>query len=176
MVVLLGPTASGKTALGVELALKLGCRVLSVDSRQIYQHMDVGTAKPSAAERAGVTHELLDLVPPNQPLNLQQFCELAQPLISAELGRGDKNGGGVGPFSKARGNCGSTGDPSLYALAAAIAARASLRAVCGFSQSGLWRFLNQVRCLLANCQVRLAVSACASSRFRSPPSNATASA
>jgi tRNA dimethylallyltransferase len=88
MVVLLGPTASGKTALGIELALELGCRVLSVDSRQIYQHMDVGTAKPSAAERSGVTHELLDLVPPNQPLNLQQFCELAQPLISSELGLG----------------------------------------------------------------------------------------
>lgn len=63
MVVLLGPTASGKTALGVELALRLGCRVLSVDSRQVYQQMDVGTAKPSQAERKGVAHELLDLAP-----------------------------------------------------------------------------------------------------------------
>ena len=84
MVVLLGPTASGKTALGVELALRLGCRVLSVDSRQVYQQMDVGTAKPSQAERKGVAHELLDLAPPNTPLNLQQFCELARPLIAAE--------------------------------------------------------------------------------------------
>ena len=81
MVVLLGPTASGKTALGVELALRLGCRVLSVDSRQVYQQMDVGTAKPSQAERKGVAHDLLDLAPPNTPLNLQQFCELARPLI-----------------------------------------------------------------------------------------------
>jgi tRNA dimethylallyltransferase len=87
MVVLLGPTASGKTALGVQLALRLSCRVLSVDSRQIYQEMDVGTAKPNQSERGGVIHELFDLAPPNQPLNLQQFCGYALPLIAAEQGQ-----------------------------------------------------------------------------------------
>ena len=51
MVVVLGPTASGKTALGIALAQRYGWRVLSVDSRQIYQDMDIGTAKPTAAEQ-----------------------------------------------------------------------------------------------------------------------------
>jgi tRNA dimethylallyltransferase len=88
MVLVLGPTASGKTALGVALAERLGGRVLSVDSRQVYQGMDVGTAKPPLAERRGVVHELLDLVPPDQPLNLQQFCARAAPLIAADQAAG----------------------------------------------------------------------------------------
>jgi tRNA dimethylallyltransferase len=88
MVLVLGPTASGKTALGVDLAERLGCRVLSVDSRQIYRGMNLGTAKPNAAEQRGVPHELLNLSAPNQPLNLQQFCALASPLIKAEQAAG----------------------------------------------------------------------------------------
>ena len=60
-IVLLGPTASGKTALAIELAKALDLAVLNVDSRQLYLHMDVGTAKPSPAQRAEVRHELLDL-------------------------------------------------------------------------------------------------------------------
>jgi tRNA dimethylallyltransferase len=84
MVVVLGPTASGKTALGIALAQRLGCRVLSVDSRQIYRGMDIGTAKPTADEQRQAVHELLDLSNPDQPLNLQQFCARATPLINAE--------------------------------------------------------------------------------------------
>ena len=84
MVVVLGPTASGKTALGIALAQRLGCRVLSVDSRQIYRGMDIGTAKPTADEQRQAVHELLDLSTPDQPLNLQQFCARATPLIDAE--------------------------------------------------------------------------------------------
>lgn len=84
MVVVLGPTASGKTALGIALAQRLGCRVLSVDSRQIYRGMDIGTAKPTADEQRQAVHELLDLSTPDQPLNLQQFCARATPLINAE--------------------------------------------------------------------------------------------
>jgi tRNA dimethylallyltransferase len=84
MVVVLGPTASGKTALGIALAQRYGWRVLSVDSRQIYRGMDIGTAKPTAVEQQQAPHALLDLSSPDRPLNLQQFCALAQPLIAAE--------------------------------------------------------------------------------------------
>ena len=83
-IVLLGPTASGKTALAIELAKALDLAVLNVDSRQLYLHMDVGTAKPSPAQRAEVRHELLDLREPNNPINLQDFRAIAEPAIAAE--------------------------------------------------------------------------------------------
>jgi len=84
VIVLLGPTASGKTALAIELAEALDLAVLSVDSRQLYRHMDVGTAKPTAAQRARVRHELLDLRDPDQPINLQEFRAIAEAAIAAE--------------------------------------------------------------------------------------------
>ena len=84
LVLLLGPTAGGKTALGIALAERLGCRVLSVDSRQIYVGMDIGTAKPTPEERRGIPHELIDLTAPDRPLTLHSFCALAAPLIEAE--------------------------------------------------------------------------------------------
>jgi tRNA dimethylallyltransferase len=87
VIVLLGPTASGKTALGIEIAKALDLAVLSVDSRQLYTEMDIGTAKPTAAQRAEVRHELLDLRRPDQPINLQEFRALAEPLLTAELQR-----------------------------------------------------------------------------------------
>jgi tRNA dimethylallyltransferase len=79
-----GPTASGKTALGIDLARALELAVLSVDSRQLYQEMDIGTAKPTAAQRAAVRHELLDLRRPDQPINLQEFRTEAEQAIAAE--------------------------------------------------------------------------------------------
>jgi len=87
VIVLLGPTASGKTALGIELAQALDMAVLSVDSRQLYQEMDIGTAKPTPAQRAAVRHELLDLRRPNQPINLQEFRAEAEQAIAAEHAR-----------------------------------------------------------------------------------------
>jgi tRNA dimethylallyltransferase len=87
VIVLLGPTASGKTALGIELARSLDLAVLSVDSRQLYQEMDIGTAKPTAAQRAAVRHELLDLRRPDQPINLQEFRAEAEQAIAAEHAR-----------------------------------------------------------------------------------------
>ena len=80
----MGATASGKTALAIELAEVLDLAVLSVDSRQLYRQMDVGTAKPTAAQRQRVRHELLDLRDPDQPINLQEFVLLAQAAIAAE--------------------------------------------------------------------------------------------
>jgi tRNA dimethylallyltransferase len=103
LIVLLGPTASGKTDLAIELAEALDLAVLNVDSRQLYRRMDVGTAKPTAAQRQRVRHELLDLRDPDQPINLQEFRAIAEPLIAREL---DRRGlallaGGSGLYLKA---------------------------------------------------------------------------
>ena len=84
LIVLLGPTASGKTDLGIAIAQALDLAVLSVDSRQLYQGMDIGTAKPTPAQRAAVRHELLDLRRPDQPINLQEFRAEAETAIAAE--------------------------------------------------------------------------------------------
>ncbi|WP_087068386.1 tRNA (adenosine(37)-N6)-dimethylallyltransferase MiaA [Cyanobium sp. NIES-981] len=87
VIVLLGPTASGKTELAIALAQALDLAVLNVDSRQLYRGMDVGTAKPSPAEQAQARHELLDLRDPDQPINLEEFRALAAAQVEAELGR-----------------------------------------------------------------------------------------
>jgi len=87
VLVLLGPTASGKTDLAIALARALDLAVLNVDSRQLYRQMDVGTAKPTAAQRAQARHELLDLRDPDQPINLQEFRALAEAQLQAELAR-----------------------------------------------------------------------------------------
>ena len=87
VIVLLGPTASGKTALAIELARSLDLAVLNVDSRQLYLEMNLGTAKPSWQQRSLVRHELLDLRRPDQPINLQEFRLLAEAAIAAEHAR-----------------------------------------------------------------------------------------
>ena len=87
VIVLLGPTASGKTDLAIAVARALDLAVLNVDSRQLYRQMDVGTAKPTAAQRAQARHELLDLRDPDQPLNLQEFRAIAEAQLNAELAR-----------------------------------------------------------------------------------------
>jgi len=84
LIVLLGPTASGKTDLGIALAQALDLAVLSVDSRQLYAEMDIGTAKPTPEQRAAVRHELLDLRRPDQPINLQEFRAEAEQAIADE--------------------------------------------------------------------------------------------
>jgi len=107
VIVLLGPTASGKSDLAVALARALDLAVLNVDSRQLYRGMDIGTAKPTPAQRQAARHELLDLRDPDQPINLQEFCGLASAAISAELARARPGGpmallaGGTGLYLKA---------------------------------------------------------------------------
>jgi len=88
LVVVLGPTASGKTALGIALAQRFGGEIVSADSRQIYRHMDIGTAKPSLADRAAVPHHLLDLVAPDQPFTLAEYQRAAYAAIDDIRGRG----------------------------------------------------------------------------------------
>jgi tRNA dimethylallyltransferase len=72
-IMLMGPTASGKSALAMALATTLPCEIVSVDSAQVYKGMDVGTAKPSASERAEVPHHLLDLVEPHERYSAARF-------------------------------------------------------------------------------------------------------
>ena len=85
VITLLGPTASGKTTLSLEIAETLGLPVINVDSRQLYRAMDVGTAKPTAKQQARVPHHLLNLRNPDQPITLQEFQAEAMPCIEAVL-------------------------------------------------------------------------------------------
>ena len=73
VIVLLGPTASGKTALALEIAKEFDLSVVNIDSRQLYIGMDIGTAKPTRDQQRKVSHYLLDLRFPDQPITLQEF-------------------------------------------------------------------------------------------------------
>jgi tRNA dimethylallyltransferase len=85
---LTGPTASGKTKIGVELALRLNAEIVSLDSMTIYQGMDIGTAKPSAEDRSRVPHHLLDLVPPSEDFSLSEYIDAAHAKIAEIRSRG----------------------------------------------------------------------------------------
>ena len=84
----IGPTASGKSDLAMALARRLGGEILSVDSMQVYRGMDVGTAKPSAAEQREVRHHVIDVVEPDQPCTAARFIELADAAIADARSRG----------------------------------------------------------------------------------------
>ncbi|MGY1696766.1 MULTISPECIES: tRNA (adenosine(37)-N6)-dimethylallyltransferase MiaA [unclassified Geodermatophilus] len=81
VVAVVGPTATGKTALAVQLALELGGEVVNADSMQLYRGMDIGTAKPDAAERRGVPHHLLDLWPVRQAASVAEYARAARAQI-----------------------------------------------------------------------------------------------
>jgi tRNA dimethylallyltransferase len=88
VVVIAGPTASGKSAVAVELSLRLQGEIVNADSMQVYRHMDVGTAKPSLLERQRVPHHLLDVVDPDEEFNAAIYRSLAVPLIRDLLSKG----------------------------------------------------------------------------------------
>lgn len=103
VIILLGPTAAGKSELAIALAKALNLAILSVDSRQVYRGMDVGTAKPTWEERRQVRHELLDLRDPDDPMSLHGFQIEAMAAIRREH---DQRGvallaGGSGLYLKA---------------------------------------------------------------------------
>jgi tRNA dimethylallyltransferase len=85
---LTGPTAAGKTKVGIELARGLNAEIVSLDSMALYQGMDIGTAKPSAEDRARVPHHLLDLVPPTEEFSLSEYIDAAHAAIADIRGRG----------------------------------------------------------------------------------------
>lgn len=88
VVVLTGPTAAGKTALGVALAKRFGGEIVNADSMQVYRQMDVGTAKPSLAQRAEVPHHVIDVVPPDAPYSAGRFSREAREAAEAARARG----------------------------------------------------------------------------------------
>lgn len=84
----IGPTASGKTRLGVSLALELGGEVISADSMQIYEGMDIASAKPTAEETRGVPHHLIGVIPRSESFSVARYTELAKQKIQEVTARG----------------------------------------------------------------------------------------
>jgi tRNA dimethylallyltransferase len=85
---LTGPTASGKSAVGVELARRIDAEIISLDSIAVYRGMDIGTAKPTPAERRKVPHHLIDVLDPWEEFSLAQYVEVADRVASEIAGRG----------------------------------------------------------------------------------------
>jgi tRNA dimethylallyltransferase len=103
LVVVVGPTASGKTSLACALAQKIGAEVVSADSQQCYRGLDTGTAKPTAQERSRAPHHLVDVADPEEQLDAARFVELAEAAI-AEISRRGKRvivAGGTGLWIRA---------------------------------------------------------------------------
>jgi len=103
IVTICGPTASGKTALAVELAERLDAEIVSADSQQCYRGLDAGTAKPTPEERARARHHLLDVADPEEQLDAARFLELADGAIAEIAGRGKRAivAGGTGLWIRA---------------------------------------------------------------------------
>ena len=103
-----GPTASGKTALAVELAKEYHGEVVSCDSMQVYRRMNIGTAKPTREEMQGIPHHMLDVAEPWEDFSVSRYCELASPIVEDILSRGKTAiiAGGTGLYmdSLIRGN------------------------------------------------------------------------
>ena len=85
VIVLIGPTASGKTELAIEIADYFKTRIHNIDSRQIYKSMDIGTAKPSKNQQKKIKHFLIDIEEPVNHMNVKQFQEIAQNSIKREI-------------------------------------------------------------------------------------------
>ncbi len=100
VIIIVGPTASGKTSLSIELAKRMDGEIISADSMQIYKYMDVGTAKPTKEEMQGIKHYLIDEVLPSEDFNVVRFKELAEKYIEKilEMGKQPIVAGGTGLY------------------------------------------------------------------------------
>ena len=137
--VLAGPTASGKTALSIQLAKALGCEIVCMDSMQIYQGMDIGTAKPTREEMAGVPHHMLDVADPREAYSVAMYQQQAERAMEEIVARGRVPllVGGTGFYLRAlrnpmaMGGAGSDADVrgELEAIAAQPDGRARLHAM-----------------------------------------------
>ena len=83
-----GPTASGKTALAVELAKERNGEVVSCDSMQVYRRMDIGTAKPTQEEMQDIVHHMLDVAAPDEDFSVSRYCEMASKIVDDIVARG----------------------------------------------------------------------------------------
>ncbi len=100
LIAVVGATASGKTALGIEIARRLDGEIIGADSRQVYRHMDIGTAKPTPEERAAAPHHLIDVVDPDEPFSLGAWLDLARAALEDIWSRGKQPvlAGGTGQY------------------------------------------------------------------------------
>jgi tRNA dimethylallyltransferase len=126
--VIAGPTASGKSALAVAVAARVGGEIVNADSQQVYRGLDVGTAKPTAEERAAVPHHLLDVADPGEGMDAARFAALADAAIAEVSARGKLPvvAGGTGLYLRAllHGVVAAPGrDPALRARLEEEAAR-----------------------------------------------------
>jgi tRNA dimethylallyltransferase len=103
LLIILGPTASGKSDLAVRLAETCNGELINADSLQVYQGLDIGTAKPSQAVRSQVPHHLIDLLPPEAPFTAADFCRAADRVIADIVARGKRPivVGGTGLYLRA---------------------------------------------------------------------------
>jgi tRNA dimethylallyltransferase len=85
---LTGPTAAGKTAVGIELARRTGAEIVSLDSMAVYRRMDIGTAKPTAAEREAMPHHLIDVLDPNEEFSVADYLAAAEKVATEIQARG----------------------------------------------------------------------------------------
>ncbi len=90
LVIIAGPTATGKTALAIELATRYGAEIVGADSRQVYQYLDIGTAKPTPEQRATVPHHVVDIVRPDEHFDGARFRTAALEAIQQILARGKR--------------------------------------------------------------------------------------
>ena len=88
LICIAGPTASGKTALSIALAKALGGEIVSCDSMQVYKRMDIGTAKPTAEEMAGIPHHMLSVAEPWEDFSVGKYCAMATPIVDDILAQG----------------------------------------------------------------------------------------
>ena len=88
IIAIVGPTASGKTALSVRLARELGAEIVSFDSMQVYRRMDIGTAKPTEEEMAGIPHHMIDVAEPTEDFSVSRYVNQANPIVEDILSRG----------------------------------------------------------------------------------------
>ena len=89
LIVICGPTACGKTGLGISLAKELGGEVISADSMQVYKRLDIGTAKPDMAERQGIPHHMLDVAEPTEGYSVARYCAEAADAVRQVHSRGN---------------------------------------------------------------------------------------
>ncbi|MDQ2646221.1 MAG: tRNA (adenosine(37)-N6)-dimethylallyltransferase MiaA [Myxococcota bacterium] len=120
ILIVVGPTASGKTDLSLELARRLDGEIVSADSVQIYRYFDIGSGKPTAEERGGVPYHLIDCVEPGEPMDAARFAELATQRLNEILARGRRPIVAGGTFLWVRAliyglSPGPPGDPELRA-------------------------------------------------------------
>ncbi len=152
IVCIAGPTASGKTALAVELAQGLDGEVISCDSMQVYKYMDIGTAKPTAEEMQGIPHYMLSVAEPEEAFSVSRYCQMAAPIVEDILARGKTAivAGGTGLYmdSLIRGNA--------FAPFPSTGVREQLEAQA--DQEGMAAMLDWLRSVDPDCAARLHLS------------------